>query len=255
MGGPETVPMFPSSPVPRAKMRVRSVQQVLSLTPFSVEEPAVWGLQELPAPALPVDVGAAAPPVAVAMGAAAAVDVAAPPPRPPPPSPENQSLHDELPGPDEPPEPKLGMLVGRLKPEPSPVPYLEPKDGMLVGRVKPDPRPVPVLDPKPPVGRAKDGMLKAGSCGCGIALATEARARSWEVWTFILTFPVSDWRARLDLGRKDSSICLVETKDSTQHNKRLKFEAKANVIKAKVGSKSMSFFFCWKRGFLYLPHI
>jgi hypothetical protein len=44
---------------------------------------------------------------------------------------------------------------------------------------------------------------------------------------------------------------MEETKESAQHNERLKFEAK--VMEANVRPKSMPFSFCWKRGFLYLP--
>ena len=35
IGGPEMIPMFPGSPVPRAKMTVMSVQHLPPLTPFS----------------------------------------------------------------------------------------------------------------------------------------------------------------------------------------------------------------------------
>jgi len=44
MGGPATVPTLPDSPVPRAKMTVRGVQQLVSVTPFSVDRPATWVL-------------------------------------------------------------------------------------------------------------------------------------------------------------------------------------------------------------------
>jgi hypothetical protein len=48
IGGPATEPTFPSSPVPRAKITVTSVQQVEFRTPFSVEPPPEpCGVQEL----------------------------------------------------------------------------------------------------------------------------------------------------------------------------------------------------------------
>lgn len=177
MGGPDTVPTFPNSPVPRANITVMSVQQFLSRTPFSVpprppELPC--GEQSLPIVpellgAFSVDlVGAAVSSarvgVAVTWINVVSLGLAGPFPAPLLP-PDNRSLKPD-------PKPPLNRSA-QLGLDPLPISGGPVADGSLASMSLRTPEPEPGL----PVGREKDGKLKGRlNCGWGTAFAIPAMA-------------------------------------------------------------------------------